>query len=371
MHLAKFPFYSVGLWLRHTACGWLSRGNSTVVNGRSNQPAKPARPAEACNPPTDLAREQEVELRTVRRIMSALSVQLNEIDSDIGSSVQSITQGFTGMARSAQAAVSAASDIVGSPATSHEQDLIGEIQKVVNLLLNDIDTSCKCTAEAARKLSRIEEHVTSVHAGLADIEKLAQRARVVALNGQIEASRLGEQGRAFMVVVEETKELSIHANSTGSIIRSIVGQLVQDIVATSSELKQQADSDAARLQATHSNASGLLEKIDGSHRRMLQTITESCALSRNLQQEIAQAVVGMQFHDRVSQRLEHVSGALDLLVNRVDASTSHALDSDTEEKVEKLLSEIASHFTMQSERDALLSGQSKQAEQHSFDVELF
>lgn len=308
--------------------------------------------------------EALTELKTMQRVMASLAIQLREIDSDIHGSVMAVTQGFQGMAQRAQSAAQFAtsslltpasgSAIAGKGSNGQPANHVSEIQRVVSMMLQDMSASSRSTHEAATQLGRIDEHLAQITKQLAAIEQLAVRSRVVAMNGQIEAARLGKAGEAFMVVVEETKELSANATQTGTTIRDVVQKLVGELVDTSKKLKEQAVLDQERVNNSKQYATELLEGLEASHRSMTDSIQQTQSISQELGKDICKAVMGMQFEDRVSQRLSHISGSLDMLTQRIEVCAGTEIDDDVAAQVERLLSDIASHFTMESERDALL-----------------
>ena len=62
-------------------------------------------------------------------------------------------------------------------------------------------------------LTRIETDLQNVEACMAEIEDIANRSRMVSLNGQIEAARAGEHGQGFAVVASETGDLATNVFS--------------------------------------------------------------------------------------------------------------------------------------------------------------
>ena len=67
--------------------------------------------------------------------------------------------------------------------------------------------------DATRQLRRSSG---DVDAALATVARLALQTRMLAINASIEASRAGEHGRPFGVVVEEVQRLADHSSATTS-----------------------------------------------------------------------------------------------------------------------------------------------------------
>ena len=312
-----------------------------------------------------------VELMAIAKVMPVLERQLGEVSSDIETSIVGVSRGFQGMAQRAQAAVAAASDAAGGSGEGQGADVISEMRDVVALLVQRIGDSCEFSQEASSRLAQIESRLEGIDATLCNIEEIARKARLVALNGQIESARLGEAGVAFGVVAEETKELSRHAADTSTDIRELVSQLVLDIKTTATELREQSEEDAQRLEESQQKATQLLADIDVSHRRMRDSLNQTCELSQQLGGDIAQAVMSLQFQDRVSQRIEHVIESLQVLTEQANghAEPGAALAASTYSK--SLLDRLAARYTMAGERQAHDSDEADDGSDDSDDVELF
>ena len=102
------------------------------------------------------------------------------------------------------------------------------------------------------------------------------------------------------------------------------------------------------------------ETFDREMRSMLEQASSD---NRILSEEISKAVHGMQFQDRVNQRLEHVREALD---------DSHARLSDLRGEIESpdpaYLDDLMTRYTMHEERSVAHKGAVEAA---AGDVELF
>lgn len=315
----------------------------------------------------------EIELLTLGRTISILERQITEVNQDIESSIVGISQGFQGMAKQAQAAINTA----GATAGDRPANKIDEMQMVVKKLVNYMGESCDSLNAASQKLIDVENRLDVVESVLYNIEKIASQSRLVALNGEIEARRLGTSGKAFAVVAAETKLLSQHATETSRSIRELLSELTSMVTSTTGELKSRSKSDAMRLSQAKQEAESLLSFIHNDHVRMTESLVETEKIGRELQGNITNAVMSLQFQDRVSQRIHHVADSLKVVRSRAEETADPTWNEEAEARCLKLLEELSSQYTMESERAALAnnshakntSGASNVAE--TFDVELF
>ncbi len=324
----------------------------------------------------------DVELLTIGKVLSVVKRQVAEASTDVETSVVGVCQGFQGMALQAKEAVNAASSSLGVENSGSGNDLISEMQLVLNSLVHNIRESCEFSETVSGRLTKLETRLASIEKTLLAIEDLSCRARLVALNGQIEAARLGEAGLAFGVVAQETKDLSVNAADTSNSIRELVAELVKEIKTTSGELRERSKVDIQRFHVSEKQALDLLQDIDVKQKRMTDSLSRTSEISTALQNEISRAVMSMQFQDRVSQRLGHVIDTLQLLTARANSQVDPVFEPAARERSDQFLQSIASSYTMDSERTVLQrnSGVSdpggfdslaSPAESDCFDVELF
>ncbi|HBJ38914.1 MAG TPA: hypothetical protein DDZ51_30040 [Planctomycetaceae bacterium] len=314
--------------------------------------------------------ETEVELLTLGKIVAVLERQLKDVNHDIEKSVIGISQGFQGMARQAQAAV----NVVGSVAADEDGGIgkISEMQTVINRLVSHMNESCESLGDASHRLSDMEGRLDGVETVLSGIEEIAARSRLMALNGQIEAGRLGAAGAAFAVVASETKQLSQHAADTSSRAQGLLSELSDDITSTTKDLSSRSKTDASRLLDSKQEAEAILIYIEENHSKMMKVLNDTGSISRELQSSISRAVISLQFQDRVSQRMEHVINSLKLICDRVRDRGDDQYDWIAEERSQVILSELSKGYTMDAERLALTGAESQAGSSgDSFDVELF
>ncbi len=146
-----------------------------------------------------------------------------------------------------------------------------------------------------------------------DVAKIAQQSNLLSLNAAIEAARAGDLGRGFAVVAKEFRMLSNLSGDTGRNIAAKVGVISSAIADASSMVRESVEQRDGRVQASTSTISTVLQDF----RNVTDALQRSSGLlkdeSMSIQNEIGQALVQLQFQDRVSQIMGHVKSNIEQL----------------------------------------------------------
>ena len=161
-----------------------------------------------------------------------------------------------------------------------------------------------------KDLERFTRELRDMAEGVASI---AAQTNLLALNAAIEAARAGPAGRGFAVVAQEVRNLSSRSAETGRNISNRVGLISSAILAASQAAEQSSEAEDKSMQS----AEGMIESVLGEFRSMTDALVHSSDLlkreSIGIQGEVGEALVQLQFQDRVSQVMAHVRENMELL----------------------------------------------------------
>ena len=163
------------------------------------------------------------------------------------------------------------------------------------------------------KVQGLDGFIVELKDMASDVAKIAQQSNLLSLNAAIEAARAGDLGRGFAVVANEFRMLSNQSGETGKHIAAKVAVISAAILETSkvvTEAVQQRDSRAHKTEDT-------IERVLGDFKDITDALQRSSTLLKDesvgIKTEIGEALVQLQFQDRVSQIMTHVRNNIEQL----------------------------------------------------------
>lgn len=181
---------------------------------------------------------------------------------------------------------------------SSEQELTQVLQSQatamasMNAMLEKVESLNKFTAQLENMAS--------------DVAKIAAQTNLLALNAAIEAARAGDLGRGFSVVAKEFRMLSNQSGTTGQQITEMVRAISEAITSTCKAAQESVRQEDGSLHSAQKRIGTVL----GGLRNVTDALVTSSDLLKQetvtIHGDIADALVQLQFQDRVSQILTQV-----------------------------------------------------------------
>ncbi|MDR3373080.1 MAG: methyl-accepting chemotaxis protein [Ancalomicrobiaceae bacterium] len=168
----------------------------------------------------------------------------------------------------------------------------------------------------------------SVHRIIGDIDKINRQTNLLALNAKIEAARAGAAGAGFAVVADEVRQLAKTVDAMSGNMKTKV-KAVSDGLAKSYELLREIaalDLSEQNLQAS-AHIKEMMQTIVTQHAIFSEALAASGSVTRRISDDIAGAIVAMQFQDRAKQRLADVAKALTHISNSIDVDATELRQS--------------------------------------------
>lgn len=242
----------------------------------------------------------------------------------IDQSIEELTAQFSGIYDRLQSSISAskatASSAIGDGGIHGVIEFAGlALGQLVKTLRHAMGQRDELLAEIV-ELSKITAELSTMGA---EVAAIASQTNLLALNAAIEAARAGEYGRGFAVVADEVRTLSSRSGETGSRIGKRIEQANAALNKTLERTTAYAHEDNKRMGESEASIGQVLAKFQESGVGILNSARQLEAESTQVQSDIAEVLVSLQFQDRVSQMLGHVIGDIHKLTQYVARQNSN------------------------------------------------
>ncbi len=262
-------------------------------------------------------------------VLPVLGAQLRDITQDLEVSVLGVCESFQGISRRSRDIVQLAeSAIAGGEQGQGGEEVIAAAHQTLSSLLGNVQNSCEFVGAQSARLSHLEQHLLQVEKSLKRVEDISSHAKLVALNGQIEAARVGEAGKAFSVVAQETKSLAVNAAEASTTIKLLIATMAESLRSTATDLDERTKRDYAVLNDSQLAVKSTLAKLQAANQAMSTSLSNTTQVNRDIQADIGKAVMALQFQDRINQRLDHVIESLHELSSDLRPA-EHSVNCDT------------------------------------------
>jgi len=257
-------------------------------------------------------------------------------------------------------------------------DFATETSEVLAYFIDLLVDVSKQSIETVHKIDDMVYQMDEIFKLLEDIKTIADQTSLLALNAAIEAAHAGEAGRGFAVVADEVRKLSQHSNKFNDEIRAHVEKTRVSITEARKIVGDVASKDMNMAITAKSRVDVMLQEVGAMNLRVSENLGKVSIVSDTINDNVNQAVRGLQFEDIVSQQidcsqkyLDKLKGYTNNLLNKLVGIYEQA-DSDENFDYKTSLSNIKNELN--SAKTELNHERNKPAHQESIkqgEVELF
>ncbi len=259
--------------------------------------------------------------------------------------VANLTRNFGDIVERLSATLSAAKYSV-SGKDGQAQDVVAAIQQSEAQLARVLAVLEELHRSKDSILDQVRSYAGSLQEMAADVRQIALQIRLLALNGAIEASRAGEAGKAFAVVVGEMRQLSGQSAEMGDRISKKVDAVNASLAGMFGD-DASTDADAASIEKAGRDVESVMARFRSLTTGLADSIRTMENEGERIREQISDALVDFQFQDRVSQILSHAAQSM----TRLGAAAERRAEKD--QSTEAWLGEMASSYTTHEEFDNL------------------
>ena len=256
--------------------------------------------------------------RAQSEALDALVSEIGLVSELVESNVDDLAERFRGIAANARKQTETIEAITHDPNMSNGQDEGNSLTAIAeNVAESFSDLITKIVYLSSRGVSMVYTlddvmgELKTMDRTIVQIDKINNQTNLLALNAKIEAARAGEMGRGFAVVADEVRELAKSVNTMSAQLKEQVHNISEGLSKSHDLLKEIATLDLSGQNLFASDRiREMMRSIVSQHEQFGRALRLSAETTQVMSNDIAAAIVAMQFQDRAKQRLQDVSVGL-------------------------------------------------------------
>jgi methyl-accepting chemotaxis protein len=299
------------------------------------------------------AQHLAAEARAHSSILPVLSRQLRDTSDEMCAEVGRICEQFQTMAGQARESVAVVSELVGGKASEQNVgNIIQDCRATMTQLIDRIEAGGTLYRQAISQMETVSVSVEKIFGILEEVDKTSFGNKLVALNAKIEAVHLGERGAGFEVVAEQISQQAARSSELTEEVSSILKGLTATMSSATAELKRLAEIDRKEAESSRLAVEEALQSLESASSKMEGALDKAGGTSGKLVESINNAIMGLQFQDRLSQRIGHVVDSLDAMSRALAEPTGVLESAEADDRTEEVRAALLTSYTMESERVA-------------------
>ncbi|MDP5240248.1 methyl-accepting chemotaxis protein [Uliginosibacterium sp. 31-16] len=202
------------------------------------------------------------------------------------------------------------------------------------------------TDTLVREIGLVAAHMDSLRQMAEQVGAIAKQTNLLALNAAIEAARAGEAGRGFSVVADEVRKLSSQSAEAGNSISQTVRTVEDSMRQALEQSRRVADEQQEMVHESEVTAQRIVSEFQSVTSAMQHDMAALQQERQTVQADVEQVLISLQFQDRISQIIEHVSADM----SRFDELSQSVADRGFAEvemtSAEDWQAQLAASYTM-------------------------
>lgn len=225
-------------------------------------------------------------------------------------------------------------------------------ERELGAVVATMESAMSSKTEMLSKVQDLNQFTKELQQMATDVASIAWQTNLLAINAAIEAAHAGENGRGFSVLAQEVRKLSALSGDTGKRITEKVALINAAIVETRETAEASNLAESRSLADSQDTITSVLNQLRGVTDSLVASTDLLKDESMDIKAEISEALVQLQFQDRVSQIMSHVKHNIERLPAVLDDNRQQFEQAGALKPLDSagLLAELEQTYAMKEER---------------------
>ena len=279
------------------------------------------------------------------------SKQINSTTEMLEMEITEISLAISAMAEEITTAMTLCADVVAEMVDRTEDRRDGsDVREKMQAVADALQTTVETRGTLLDDVKMLGPLTSGLETMANDVMEISTQTKLLALNATIEAARAGEAGQGFGVVASEVRSLAMRSAEIAEAMVNSSEDIQEKIRHTQMSADETAEVEGKLVETSNQHMSSILDVHDTTMRNLLTALSQIQSIDMKYKQSVSDAIIALQFQDRVGQILHNVSqscdGGLAVLVESIENNT-RAID------FEPWLQQMHARFTTAEERQNL------------------
>lgn len=252
--------------------------------------------------------------------------------------MQKLTEGFADMVEYLRSILD-----TSTQATTRDELSTAEMKQKLSNVSSALLSLLEMKQQSNKEIQELSHFTDSLESMAENVGYIAEQTNLLALNAAIEAARAGEMGRGFAVVADEVRTLARRSGEIGAKIIASVNEVNDRFKRMAEQSQEQAGKESQMCEDSNTAITEVVEEHEATKASLEQASAHFTQVSSQIKERVEQAMVSIQFQDRVSQILDHVRNNMNELSEGIEDVENLDIDA--------LVKKMASQYTTTSERE--------------------
>jgi len=260
-----------------------------------------------------------------QRVIQALMAEISSTSGFVETEAEALSGRFQRLALSADQQTSRVESLTSLAIGIEVDGEVVPIDRIAGLLENTLSDVVekilllsKDSMSMVYALDELNTNVGRVHACMEQLGGINRTTNMLALNARIEAERAGSAGAAFRVVAQEVRELSKVTQQVSISMQAELKTVTEGIAAGHNTLQRVATIDMSGNMLAKDKLEVLLSALVRRTDSLTSIVSDAVREAEVISADVGGMVTGIQFQDRMRQRLEHVVDTLRVINQAID-----------------------------------------------------